>query len=232
MKCICVPVRDRYSLLRGLMDSLRPFEERGWNIVLGIEPGDETIQRAYRNRTPLFTLWNSKVYGIGWNHYKVLSYAFSKLNADYAMVLDADTLVLPDAINLVKWFDEWKSEYLALSLLSLRLEDTYRERAEALVECTFASRFQLTCGRDMWYKYIQPVWMRTGQWDESLHDVCMRTGLRVIHPEMSRIRLCGQNNSRVLGSEEHRRIEERLVCFEGESAGRYYLKDPVIQERR
>ena len=232
MKCICIPVRERFTLLVQLIESLEPFQRRGWTIVLAIEPGCELINKVYGKRNPVYTLFNTSTYGIGWNHYRVLVHAFNQLQAEIAMVIDADTKLLPDAVNLMEWFYPRRNEYLGLSMLSPKLEDSYPHRDEALIECSFASRFQLTLSREIWYKYVQPVWMRKGYWDEDYSDVIRRTGLKVVHPEKSRLKLYGQTNSRVLNVEEHERIEERLVCFEGDSVRGYYMKDPVIVERR
>ena len=63
MKCICIPVRERFSLLVQLVESLEPLQRKGWTVVLCIEPGSELINRVYGKRNPVYTLFNTAIYG-------------------------------------------------------------------------------------------------------------------------------------------------------------------------
>lgn len=230
MNAVVVPVFDRYTQLRWLMQSLEPLEELGWAVILSIDPPyDPTIEHVFKKRNPLYTLWNRATYGIGWNHYRGITYAFNKLKAETVCVIDADMALTKDAHNLLEWF-AGQDKYLGLSLLSPRL--MYNGSDSVLLKCGFFSRFQLTCHRDMWYKYIQPVWMRCQDWDEPFADVVMDSRRFVLHPEKARVICNGTENSTILSMEEHGQILEGVRYPQGTPSGSYVVVEGAEAIRR
>lgn len=231
MNYVAIPVGNRYSLLMKLLNSLDPLESIGWQIIIGIDyPYDPTIEHVFKRRDPLLTIWNKSHYGIGWNHYRVMNYAFSKLKAETVCLLDADLELLPDGVQLLDWFT-YREDFLGMSLLAPRFPVGYKPSKNNLVSCNFFSRFQLTCKADMWYSHIQPCWMRTGRWDEDFSDLTEVSGRKVVHPEMSRVRVNGTQNSQMLSMEQHALLLNGMEVYEASPVLCYKLSEAEAERR-
>lgn len=225
MKAICIPAKGRPTRLKQLVASLNKagLSEHGYKLFVGVETGDETVNRVCLEYPSLGILYNSVTKGRGWNHYAVAQYAF-ELCAKMVVFLEADLIVASDTLELCDWFFERRDEYYGMSLLSPVLEDGYRRKKTGIVEVGFVSRFCMVYGRDSWYKTIQPGWMYNGQgWDAARENDVFYSKKRVLSPEVSRIQHPGCVDSSVLTEEESNDIFYGDIFFEADTGDEHPL---------
>lgn len=217
MKAVCIPVKDRPSKLRQLvigLDKAGLFDLE-YRLFIGIEPGDETVNRLCMEYPSLGMVYNRSIRGIGWNHYNIIQYAFL-MGAEQVTILDADLIVSPDILRLCDWFYSRRDEYYGLGLLSPRLEDGYPIIPDGIVEVSFVSRYAMVYGRQSWFKYAQPGWMKNSDdWDASREVDIFYTYKKVLAPVMSRIQHVGCIDSSRLSEREHRAIMEGDIFYSG-----------------
>lgn len=222
MKAICIPAKGRPTRLKQLVASLDKAGlggvgggEHWYRLFVGVEPGDETLNRVCLEYPSLGILYNSVTKGHGWNHYSIAQHAFDSYGVKMVVILEADTLVSSDLLDLCTWFFERRDEYYGMSLLSPIFEDGYRRRKEGMVEVGFVSRFGMVYGRESWYNLVQPGWMYNKQgWDAPRVNDVFYSKKKVLSPEISRIIHPGGVDSCILSEEESNDIFYGDVFFE------------------
>jgi len=137
--------------------------------------------------------WNERL-GINEHPRRLCMYAFSKLESDFNLHLEDDTVLSPDALSLAQWFFDGHSARRVLNLYSPSL--TYDSPDELRLGSGFHA-WGWGCNFNVWEKLSLHWNHRISYpigWDWSVTDTMDLYGFATVHPVLSRVRNIGRLN--------------------------------------
>jgi len=204
-RTITVAAYRRPEYLRQVLDSLAVAlrncpEWPDANVLVSIDPGADSARVydiACSFRWPVI-LWQEHM-GVNEHPRRLLQVAFNELNSEFNLHLEDDTVLSPDAIRLAYWYSEQRhaESDLGLCLYAHSLDLAAVDPA-ALYRSPDFSAWGWGCTNYKWLRYLAPYWNHKRSlpigWDWSISDTMRAFNLRIVAPELSRVKNIGREN--------------------------------------
>jgi hypothetical protein len=196
---ICAYNRPIYldQVIGSLRRALSLASWRPDKIVVGVDPGgqwqNDVVNIAAQAPAPVEVIVWPEHLGVSEAPRRLLQYVFSELESAFNLHLEDDTVISPDALNLVDWYERNLDAFWARGLLCLTLHSpsSTHENKDVVYRRSDFGVWGWAMDFFRWRGYLSQWWNHRRYeplgWDYSATDMLHRCNLQVAAPALSRV---------------------------------------------